>query len=116
MEPEDTAQGQQLKIRRYSRLFLTGLFAVGVLGVGYSLTSVRKVSAPYNAVPRGGDNVYNSTSLPVVLWHGMGDSCCASWSIGALQRQIEKSLPGSTLNELHDRHTALLYLKTAALL
>ena len=32
--------------------------------------------------------------LPVVLWHGMGDSCCASFSIGAIQGAIEEALPG----------------------
>ena len=30
--------------------------------------------------------------LPVVLWHGMGDSCCASGSIGALKSLIEEKL------------------------
>lgn len=30
--------------------------------------------------------------LPVVLWHGMGDSCCAPWSIGALKKTIEDKL------------------------
>lgn len=25
---------------------------------------------------------------------GMGDSCCATWSIGALQKQIQEALPG----------------------
>ena len=34
------------------------------------------------------------SSLPVVLWHGMGDSCCASFSIGAIQGAIEEALPG----------------------
>lgn len=32
--------------------------------------------------------------LPVVLWHGMGDSCCHPQSMGAIARLIEKELPG----------------------
>ncbi|GLI68395.1 hypothetical protein VaNZ11_012781 [Volvox africanus] len=31
-------------------------------------------------------------SLPVVLWHGMGDSCCAPHSIGAIAKLIEFQL------------------------
>lgn len=76
-------------------VILTGLLAVALIWIGVSLTSVRTGSLPYNPVPTGGDDVYNSTSLPVVLWHGMGDSCCATWSIGALQKQIEAALPGN---------------------
>lgn len=31
-------------------------------------------------------------SLPVVLWHGMGDSCCASYSIGYVADAISEEL------------------------
>jgi hypothetical protein len=31
-------------------------------------------------------------SLPVVLWHGMGDSCCASYSIGKVASYISDQL------------------------
>jgi len=31
---------------------------------------------------------------PVVLWHGMGDTCCDPLSMGAIKRYIEKELPG----------------------
>ncbi|GFH16725.1 palmitoyl protein thioesterase [Haematococcus lacustris] len=34
----------------------------------------------------------NTSALPVVLWHGMGDSCCASYSIGAIKAEIEQQL------------------------
>lgn len=34
----------------------------------------------------------NTKALPVVLWHGMGDSCCASYSIGAIKSLIEQKL------------------------
>ena len=31
-------------------------------------------------------------SLPVVLWHGMGDSCCAPYSIGKVASYISDEL------------------------
>ncbi|XP_078037831.1 palmitoyl-protein thioesterase 1 [Augochlora pura] len=31
---------------------------------------------------------------PVVLWHGMGDSCCFSFSLGSIKKLIEDTLPG----------------------
>ncbi|XP_044765306.1 palmitoyl-protein thioesterase 1 [Coccinella septempunctata] len=31
---------------------------------------------------------------PVVLWHGMGDSCCFPFSIGGIKKKIEETLPG----------------------
>eukprot|EP00049_Salpingoeca_infusionum_P005639 m.94823 g.94823 ORF g.94823 m.94823 type:complete len:309 (+) comp13028_c0_seq1:231-1157(+) len=31
---------------------------------------------------------------PTVLWHGMGDTCCLPFSMGAVKKQIEKSIPG----------------------
>lgn len=32
------------------------------------------------------------SALPVVLWHGMGDSCCAAGSMGAVKEMIEEEL------------------------
>jgi len=32
--------------------------------------------------------------LPVVLWHGMGDSCCNPISMGAFMRMIQRQRPG----------------------
>jgi len=34
------------------------------------------------------------TYRPVVLWHGMGDTCCDPLSMGSIKRFIEKQLPG----------------------
>jgi len=31
---------------------------------------------------------------PVVIWHGMGDTCCYSFSMGAIKKEIERLLPG----------------------
>ena len=35
-------------------------------------------------------------TLPVVIWHGMGDSCCNNRSIGAVRNLIEQALPGES--------------------
>jgi palmitoyl-protein thioesterase len=35
----------------------------------------------------------NSTAIPVVLWHGMGDSCCNPMSMGSMKKLIEKEIP-----------------------
>jgi palmitoyl-protein thioesterase len=32
---------------------------------------------------------------PVVLWHGMGDTCCFSFSMGMISAEIQKVLPGT---------------------
>jgi len=32
--------------------------------------------------------------LPVVLWHGMGDSCCNPESMGAIKKLIQDNVPG----------------------
>ncbi|CAG8512234.1 12620_t:CDS:1, partial [Acaulospora morrowiae] len=32
---------------------------------------------------------------PVVLWHGMGDSCCNPDSMGKIQELINETLPGT---------------------
>ena len=32
--------------------------------------------------------------LPTVIWHGMGDSCCFSFSMGYIKKTIEKNVPG----------------------
>ncbi|KAI7840948.1 hypothetical protein COHA_005378 [Chlorella ohadii] len=39
--------------------------------------------------------------LPVVLWHGMGDSCCADYSIGAVRELIERELPGVFVHSIN---------------
>ncbi|KAL4629423.1 palmitoyl-protein thioesterase 1 [Arapaima gigas] len=42
------------------------------------------------ASPTGGSN----GSLPLVLWHGMGDSCCNPLSMGAIKKMVEEEIPG----------------------
>jgi len=31
---------------------------------------------------------------PIVIWHGMGDTCCYSFSMGAVKKELERVLPG----------------------
>lgn len=30
------------------------------------------------------------TALPIVLWHGMGDTCCGRGSVGFIKRHLEE--------------------------
>ena len=41
-----------------------------------------------------------SPPLPVVMWHGMGDSCCNPWSMGAVKRMIQDEVPGIYVHSL----------------
>ncbi|XP_044734999.1 palmitoyl-protein thioesterase 1 isoform X2 [Chrysoperla carnea] len=37
----------------------------------------------------------NKTDIkPVVIWHGMGDSCCFPFSMGRIKKLIEREVPG----------------------
>lgn len=38
--------------------------------------------------------VLSEGPLPIVLWHGMGDSCCFSFSMGAIKELLQEQLPG----------------------
>ncbi|XP_066152563.1 palmitoyl-protein thioesterase 1 [Euwallacea fornicatus] len=31
---------------------------------------------------------------PIVMWHGMGDSCCFDFSLGAIKEKLNNSIPG----------------------
>jgi len=35
-----------------------------------------------------------SAPRPTLLWHGMGDTCCYSFSMGAVKNSIEQAIPG----------------------
>eukprot|EP00192_Tetraselmis_astigmatica_P013340 CAMPEP_0117672658 /NCGR_PEP_ID=MMETSP0804-20121206/14026_1 /TAXON_ID=1074897 /ORGANISM="Tetraselmis astigmatica, Strain CCMP880" /LENGTH=335 /DNA_ID=CAMNT_0005481283 /DNA_START=30 /DNA_END=1038 /DNA_ORIENTATION=+ len=75
-----------------------------VLGCGSAATArLSAASKPGLAIkdssssfpPKRGDEISrNSSPLPVVIWHGLGDSCCNPDSMGAVKDAIEKSLPG----------------------
>ncbi|XP_067281837.1 palmitoyl-protein thioesterase 1 [Pseudorasbora parva] len=36
----------------------------------------------------------SNASLPLVIWHGMGDSCCNPLSMGAMKKMVEGEVPG----------------------
>lgn len=38
--------------------------------------------------------------LPIVIWHGMGDSCCNPLSMGRIKKMFEEELPGVYVNSL----------------
>uniref|UniRef100_A0A1L8DPR4 Palmitoyl-protein thioesterase 1 n=2 Tax=Nyssomyia neivai TaxID=330878 RepID=A0A1L8DPR4_9DIPT len=46
------------------------------------------------------ENECASSALPVVLWHGMGDSCCFPFSLGSIKKLIEEHIPGVTVISL----------------
>lgn len=37
---------------------------------------------------------------PIVLWHGMGDTCCVSLSLGGFKMFLEQQIPGVYVNSL----------------
>ncbi|XP_043206179.1 palmitoyl-protein thioesterase 1-like [Amphibalanus amphitrite] len=37
---------------------------------------------------------------PVILWHGMGDSCCLPTSMGMIKRTVEENIPGVYVRSL----------------
>ena len=41
-----------------------------------------------------------SGSPPIVLWHGMGDSCCNPLSLGSVIKLLKHQLPGSYIHSL----------------
>eukprot|EP00053_Salpingoeca_punica_P008516 m.76370 g.76370 ORF g.76370 m.76370 type:complete len:305 (-) comp14633_c0_seq2:204-1118(-) len=41
-----------------------------------------------------------AATRPVVLWHGMGDSCCNPLSMGAIKREIQKTLPNTYVHSV----------------
>ena len=70
------------------RAFLVILVLALCLVAATSRIRVRAHIPQRHTHPTRADN----SSLPVVLWHGMGDSCCASWSIGYIAQLISESL------------------------
>nr|AEE62011.1 unknown [Dendroctonus ponderosae] len=45
------------------------------------------------------ENVANEPT-PIVMWHGMGDSCCAFYSLGAIKEKLNASIPGVYVHSL----------------
>eukprot|EP00951_Prasinocladus_malaysianus_P004950 scaffold35109_cov30-Prasinocladus_malaysianus.AAC.1 len=62
---------------------------IAAIGPALGLRYAHNVSVQ----PRLGRPVGSSEFTPIVLWHGLGDSCCNPDSIGAVQEAIEEQLP-----------------------
>lgn len=60
----------------------------------YTLICPVLLFAVATAMPTGNE------TTPVVLWHGMGDSCCNPLSMGSIKRMIQKLVPGIYVNSL----------------
>ncbi|XP_031553367.1 palmitoyl-protein thioesterase 1-like [Actinia tenebrosa] len=41
-----------------------------------------------------------NNTVPVVIWHGMGDSCCNPLSMGSIKGMLEKKIPGIYVRSL----------------
>lgn len=44
--------------------------------------------------------VLQAAVTPIVLWHGMGDSCCFSFSLGKMKKMLESDIPGVYVKSL----------------
>jgi len=42
----------------------------------------------------------SSSVVPIVLWHGMGDSCCNPFSMGSVKSLLEEKIPGVYVHSL----------------
>ncbi|NP_001091368.1 palmitoyl-protein thioesterase 1 L homeolog precursor [Xenopus laevis] len=40
------------------------------------------------------DGKAEADPVPLVIWHGMGDSCCNPFSMGAVKKMVETQIPG----------------------
>ncbi|XP_055709528.1 palmitoyl-protein thioesterase 1 [Phlebotomus papatasi] len=55
---------------------------------------------PSNIALSGNGNASQEEIVPVVLWHGMGDSCCFPFSLGSIKKLIEEEVPGISVISL----------------
>ena len=46
-----------------------------------------------------------SDPVPLVIWHGMGDTCCFPFSIGGIMKVIEKHVPGIYIHSIEIGNT-----------
>lgn len=60
--------------------------------MGFSMKSAAVALLCVTQAVHGTGN--GSSPVPVVLWHGMGDSCCLPFSMGAIKSEIEKAIDG----------------------
>jgi len=57
--------------------------------IKFALFFILSISTLINGAPVRDD----ATPTPVVLWHGMGDSCCNPLSMGSIKKLIEQNIP-----------------------
>ena len=57
----------------------------------------RAIQLPYSWYTIWSADGNGTRQLPVVLWHGMGDSCCNTHSIGAVRKRIQELLGGKSV-------------------
>nr|XP_032810041.1 palmitoyl-protein thioesterase 1 [Petromyzon marinus] len=51
-------------------------------------------SSAFSLLPRTSPGGHNGSSVvPLVMWHGMGDSCCNPLSLGSVKKMIERKIP-----------------------
>ena len=44
--------------------------------------------------------MYEAANTPLVIWHGMGDSCCNPLSMGRIKELIEQNVTNIYVNSL----------------
>ncbi|XP_053431056.1 palmitoyl-protein thioesterase 1 [Nycticebus coucang] len=49
---------------------------------------------PWSCAARALGHLDPPTPWPLVIWHGMGDSCCNPLSMGAIKKIVEEKIPG----------------------
>uniref|UniRef100_A0A023G3E2 Palmitoyl-protein thioesterase 1 n=1 Tax=Amblyomma triste TaxID=251400 RepID=A0A023G3E2_AMBTT len=65
------------------------------LGVAFCTADVSE-----GVVSRSADDGSSSQAFPIVMWHGLGDSCCNPLSLGGFKKFLETSIPGVYVNSL----------------
>ncbi|XP_012673850.1 palmitoyl-protein thioesterase 1 [Clupea harengus] len=59
-----------------------------------SATQMLVVTAVLLLLPSPGSAKDSNDTVPLVLWHGMGDSCCNPLSMGSIKKMVEEDVPG----------------------
>jgi len=54
------------------------------------------------------DRLLNAPPLPLVIWHGMGDSCCNPLSMGSIIKMIKDNIPGIYVHSLEIGSNAIV--------
>ncbi|XP_059618831.1 palmitoyl-protein thioesterase 1 [Phlebotomus argentipes] len=55
---------------------------------------------PVNLALSQNESASQTDFLPIVMWHGMGDSCCFPFSLGSIKKLIEAEIPGIRVTSL----------------